>query len=82
MARLKDGMGHTKQAKSYSKESFSNMQLNEDFIQANKLILLGKLTANLVHEIRNPLSAIKLNLDYMNKDSSPINMRVKMASFA
>lgn len=37
----------------------------EDFIQTNKLILLGKLTASLVHEIRNPLSAIKLNLDYM-----------------
>lgn len=37
----------------------------EDFIQANKLMLLGKLTASLVHEIRNPLSAIKLNLDYM-----------------
>jgi signal transduction histidine kinase len=37
----------------------------EDNIQANKLLLLGKLTANLVHEIRNPLSAIKLNLDYM-----------------
>lgn len=45
----------------------------EDFVQANKLILLGKLTASLVHEIRNPLSAIKLNLDYMNmaKDDLP-----------
>ena len=37
----------------------------KDFVQENKLILLGKLTAGLVHEIRNPLSAIKLNLDYM-----------------
>lgn len=45
----------------------------EDFVQANKLLLLGKLTASLVHEIRNPLSAIKLNLDYMNlaKDDLP-----------
>jgi len=53
------------------------MQLNEDFIQANKLILLGKLTANLVHEIRNPLSAIKLNLDYMNmaKDDLPADIK-------
>lgn len=38
----------------------------EDFVQANKLLLLGRLTASLVHEIRNPLSAIKLNLDFMN----------------
>jgi signal transduction histidine kinase len=37
----------------------------QDFVQENKLLLLGKLTAGLVHEIRNPLSAIKLNLDYM-----------------
>lgn len=45
----------------------------EDFVQANKLLLLGKLTASLVHEIRNPLSAIKLNLDFMNmaKDDLP-----------
>ena len=49
----------------------------EDFIQANKLQLLGKLTASLVHEIRNPLSAIKLNLDYMNlaKDDLPNDIK-------
>lgn len=49
----------------------------EDFVQANKLLLLGKLTASLVHEIRNPLSAIKLNLDYMNmaKDDLPQDLQ-------
>ena len=49
----------------------------EDFIQANKLQLLGKLTASLVHEIRNPLSAIKLNLDYMNmaQDDLPTDIK-------
>lgn len=42
-----------------------------DTIQNNKLKLLGKLTAGLLHEIRNPLSAIMLNLDlmrYYNKE--------------
>ncbi len=34
-----------------------------DDVQNNKLRMLGKLTAGLLHEIRNPLSAIKLNLD-------------------
>ncbi len=49
----------------------------EDYIQANKLLLLGKLTASLVHEIRNPLSAIKLNLDYMSmaQDDLPPDLR-------
>lgn len=55
----------------------NNRHIMEDFVQANKLILLGKLTAGLVHEIRNPLSAIKLNLDYMNmaKDDLPNDIR-------
>lgn len=35
----------------------------QDSVLQNKLKLLGKLTAGLLHEIRNPLSAIKLNLD-------------------
>jgi signal transduction histidine kinase len=39
--------------------------MNEDHIQNNKLQMLGKLTASLIHEIRNPLSAIKLNMDYL-----------------
>ena len=32
----------------------------------NKLQILGKLSASLIHEIRNPLSVIKLNLDYLS----------------
>jgi signal transduction histidine kinase len=41
------------------------MPLTDDNIQDNKLQLIGKLTASLIHEIRNPLSVIKLNLDYL-----------------
>lgn len=44
-----------------------------NIIQNNKLQILGKLTASLFHEVRNPLSAVKLNLDYMKmfKDELP-----------
>ncbi len=42
------------------------MSTIDDNIQDNKLQIIGKLTASLIHEIRNPLSAIKLNLDYLS----------------
>lgn len=48
----------------------------EDQIQENKLQLLGKLTASLIHEIRNPLSAIKLNLDYLKMLESELSAEV------
>jgi signal transduction histidine kinase len=41
------------------------MSAINDNLQENKLQLIGKLTASVIHEIRNPLSAIKLNLDYL-----------------
>ncbi len=34
-------------------------------IQNNKLLILGKLSAGIAHEIRNPLSAIKLEIESM-----------------
>jgi len=37
----------------------------EDNSQNNRLQLIGKLNASFVHEIRNPLYALKLNLDYL-----------------
>lgn len=50
--------------------------MNQDSIQDNKLKLLGKLTASLFHEIRNPLSAIKLNLDLIKMYDSKLDAEV------
>lgn len=36
-----------------------------DKVHDNKLQILGKLAASLTHEIKNPLSVLKLNLDYL-----------------
>jgi signal transduction histidine kinase len=36
-----------------------------DTVQDDKLKLLGKLSASLLHDLRNPLSVVKLNLDYL-----------------
>lgn len=45
---------------------------NTDILN-NKLQLLGKLSASLIHEIRNPLFVLKLNLDYLSNLRSQIS---------
>lgn len=45
----------------------------DDLIQNNKLTIIGRLTASLLHEVRNPLSAIKLNLDYMKMSEKELS---------
>lgn len=43
--------------------------MDSEYTQKNKLEILGKLTASLAHEMRNPLSAIKMNLAFMKMSS-------------
>ncbi len=42
----------------------------DKYSQNNKLELLGKLNASFVHEIRNPLFALKLNLDLIKSSEN------------
>jgi signal transduction histidine kinase len=48
----------------------------EEKIQENKLQILGRLSAGLIHEIRNPLSVIKLNLDYIKINKDELNPEI------
>lgn len=41
--------------------------MSEKLVQTDKLVLLGQISASLVHEIRNPLAAINLNLQLLNR---------------
>ena len=43
-------------------------QLSERLKQAEQMASLGDLTSNLAHEIRNPLSIIKVNLQLLHED--------------
>lgn len=51
----------------------------EDELQNNKLQILGKLAATLVHEIRNPLSAVKLNLDFIKLSSGELPSEINQS---
>ena len=41
--------------------------MSDKLIQADKLVLLGQLTAGVSHDIRNPLAAVKLNLQLLQR---------------
>ena len=43
--------------------------LTDKMVQADKLVLLGQLSAGVAHEIRNPLAAINLNLQLMKRNT-------------
>ncbi|MGA2297159.1 MAG: ATP-binding protein [FCB group bacterium] len=41
--------------------------LTDKLVQADKLVLLGQLSAGVAHEIRNPLAAVNLNLQILQR---------------
>ncbi len=47
--------------------------MEKDEIFSNRLSILGKLAASLIHEIRSPLSVIKMNLDYLSMNESAMS---------
>ncbi len=44
--------------------------MSDKLIQADKLVLLGQLTAGISHDIRNPLAAVNLNLQMLQRTLS------------
>ncbi len=56
--------------------------LTDKLVQADKLVLLGQLSAGVAHEIRNPLAAVNLNLQILKRNidsSSPEFSYIKTA---
>lgn len=49
----------------YVRDISEQKKMREQLIQADKMTLMGRLAAGIAHEIRNPLSAIALNLQYL-----------------
>jgi len=49
----------------YVRDITEQRKMRAQLFQAEKMSLLGRLAAGIAHEIRNPLSAISLNLQYL-----------------
>jgi PAS domain S-box-containing protein len=45
--------------------------LSDKLVLADKLVILGQLSASVAHEIRNPLAAVNLNLQLMKRVIAP-----------
>lgn len=76
---ISKGDNHARIARSGSREAeemrvafnrmISELQKKERLlVQSGKLAAIGELTSSIVHEMRNPLSSIKLNLRALTKD--------------
>lgn len=56
--------------------------LTDKLVQADKLVLLGQLSAGVAHEIRNPLAAVNLNLQILKRkiaDDTPESSYINIA---
>lgn len=49
----------------YVRDITEQKTMREHLLQAEKMMLMGRLAAGIAHEVRNPLAAITLNLQYL-----------------
>ncbi|GAB1429383.1 hypothetical protein MASR2M18_02150 [Ignavibacteria bacterium] len=56
--------------------------LNDKMMQADKMVLLGQLSAGVAHEIRNPLAAINLNLQLLQRKVKPAGIEANYLQIA
>ena len=62
------GVGLVMSGRQVARLKLARKQLAERLRQAEQMAHLGDLTSNLAHEIRNPLSIIKINLQLLHED--------------
>ncbi|MBI4639960.1 MAG: PAS domain S-box protein [Candidatus Tectomicrobia bacterium] len=65
---LKDQRGEAVQVIEYAKDITERKQLQRQIIQTERLATIGKMSAQVAHEIRNPLSSISLNADLLEEE--------------
>lgn len=51
----------------YALDITEQKRMRQQFLQSEKMAFMGRLAASIAHDIRNPLAAISLNLQYLAK---------------
>jgi PAS domain S-box-containing protein len=54
-----------------------NLEIQEKLIKSERLSIVGKMAAQVAHEIRNPLSSIMLNLELIEDELEEVNGNAK-----
>lgn len=52
-------------------------QQQKELVRSERLAAVGELSAEIVHEIRNPLNSISLNIDWLENELKTVNPEVK-----
>jgi PAS domain S-box-containing protein len=65
---LRDPQGHPIGRSAILRDIAERKRLEEDKLRAERLAVIGAMSARLAHEIRNPLSSITLNIDLLGDE--------------
>jgi PAS domain S-box-containing protein len=63
VSELRDPQGHPIGRSAILRDITERRQMEEEKLRAERLAVIGTMSAKLAHEIRNPLSSITLNID-------------------
>ncbi|MBI5287314.1 MAG: HAMP domain-containing protein, partial [Deltaproteobacteria bacterium] len=63
--------GFNQMAEGLKNQITEQIRLEQQMAEAEKLAAIGQLSAGIAHEINNPLSSIKMNLDILSRKMKP-----------
>ncbi len=72
---LRDSNGEVVEVVEYVKDVTAEKELQQQIIQSERLAVVGKMSANVAHEIKNPLGTIVLNAELLEEELDRLGVR-------